>query len=378
MQYRVMGKTGKKVSVLGFGMMRLPILNNDTKQIEEEKAIPMVRHAIDSGINYIDTAWPYHGEMSETFTAKVLDDGYRDKVFIADKLPAWLIKDYKDFDFYLNKQLERLNTDHIDFYLLHALNQRTWPIIRDLGVLKWAEDKRKEGKIKHLGFSFHDKLPLFKEIVDAHNSWDFCQIQYNYMDTEFQAGQEGLDYAHERGLAIIVMEPLRGGQLAQKPPAKIAKMWQQHFDEQSYADGALQWVWNNPKVSLLLSGMTTKQHLDENLASANKALPNQLSSLDKAAFYDIQREYQKRRPIPCTNCGYCMPCPHQIMIPNIFNVFNVGKMYDDSKRAKFMYNFINEDGQADKCIQCGECEPKCPQQIPIMKWMKTVAVEFGE
>ena len=217
MQYRKFGSLDWGGSALGFGCMRLPVLNNDSGEIDEREATRMVRHAIDSGLNYIDTAYPYHRENSERFVGRVLQDGYREKVRLATKLPIWKVNEAEDFDHILDEQLSKLQTDHIDFYLLHGLGNERWSKVRDMGIREWLLKARESGRIRHIGFSFHDELPVFKEIVDSFEEWDFCQIQYNYIDIENQAGTEGLKYAAGRGMAVVVMEPLLGGRIVNPP-----------------------------------------------------------------------------------------------------------------------------------------------------------------
>ena len=370
MQYRKL--CGEEVSILGFGTMRFPILEKNQKMIDEEKAEEMLDHAVEQGINYFDTAQPYHGGESENFVGRYLKKrNLREKIFLATKLPAWLITEEADFDKQVNEQLRKLQTDYIDFYLLHALNAKSWRNIKDLGVLKWCEKKKAEGKIKHIGFSFHDSYSVFKEIVDAYDEWEFCQLQYNYMDLEFQAGEKGFKYAVKNNIEVIIMEPLRGGQLAKDPPAEIVKLWQKFPSERSYADGALQWLWNKQDVPILLSGMTTMQHVKENIESAKRAKIGMFSDEELDLFQTIREAYLKRSPFFCTTCKYCEPCPHGVSISSVLGMYMMNVMYDDLKRSKMFYNFfLGEDNRADKCIECGECEPKCPQQIEIIKWLK--------
>ena len=264
MKYRKFGKLDWEVSALGFGAMRLPAIGGDTSNIDEPRAIEMIRYAIDHGVNYVDTAYGYHGGNSERLVGKALKDGYREKVRLATKMPTWLINERGDFDKYLDEQLGKLQTDKIDFYLLHGLRHTRWPTVRDLDVFSWAEEKIKEGKIGHLGFSFHDDVALFKEIVDSHE-WTFCQIQLNYMDTEYQAGLEGLRYAAEKGLAVVIMEPIKGGKLAVTPPKDVQAVWDKAETKRTPAEWALQWVWNLPEVSIVLSGMSEMKHVEENV-----------------------------------------------------------------------------------------------------------------
>ena len=372
MQYRTFGKLDWKPSALGFGAMRLPILEGDTAKIDEPLATKMIRTAIDAGVNYVDTAWPYHKTQSEPFVGRVLQDGYREKVKLATKMPSWLIKEPADFDKHLNEQLEKLQTEHIDFYLLHALNKTFWPNLRDLDVFEWARKAIADGRIGHLGFSFHDDLAQFKEIVDAYD-WTFCQIMYNYMDTEFQAGREGLEYAAAKGLAVVIMEPLRGGSLTRPAPEPVAKIWSEAAVTRSQADWALQWIWSHPEVSLLLSGMTEMAHVEENLASADRSGVGLLAADEMALVDRVRDAYRSLWPVPCTDCKYCMPCPSGVEIPRIFAAYNNAMMYGDHEGARRNYEqFMKPENRADQCVACGQCEAACPQQIEIIDWLKKV------
>ena len=372
MQYRTFGKLDWQPSALGFGAMRLPTIDGDSAKIDEDLATRMIRTAIDRGVNYVDTAWPYHKEQSEPFVGRCLQDGYRDKVKLATKMPSWLIKEASDFDKHLDIQLGRLQTDHIDFYLLHAQNKTHWPNLRDLGVLDWAEKAKTDGRIAHLGFSFHDDLAIFKEIIDAHD-WTFCQIMYNYMDIEFQAGREGLKYAAERDIAVVVMEPLRGGRLTRPAPAAAARLWAEAPTRRSQADWALQWLWDQPEVSLLLSGMSEMSHVEENLASAERSAVGLLTDDERAIVDRVREAYQSLSAIPCTSCKYCMPCPNGVAIPSIFSIYNDLQMYGDQRGAHAGYTqFMSAEKRADQCVACGQCETACPQQIEIIDWLKKV------
>jgi len=370
MQYRPFGKLEFQVSALGFGAMRLPIIDNEPTHIDEPLAIDMIRTAIDNGVNYVDTAYPYHGGKSEVLVGKALKDGYREKVKLATKLPARMVRSLDDFDRFLNEQLSRLETDHIDFYLLHGLNMQRWPGLREMDIFKPAEKAMADGRISYLGFSFHDDLTAFKEIIDAYD-WTFCQIQYNYMDTHYQAGTEGLRYAANKGIAVVIMEPIRGGQLAKRPPEKVSELWSKAPVKRSAAEWALQWVWNQPEVALALSGMSTMQQVEENLASADRSGAGRLTDEEITLIEKVTEAYRGLSPIPCTNCGYCMPCPNGVNIPGVFAIHNDAMIYEDVNRAKRLYQIrIPEDKQADKCISCGECLTLCPQEIPIPEWME--------
>ena len=375
MKYRKFGKLDWEVSALGFGSMRLPTTSDQhyliNTSIDEEQTIQMIRYAIDNGVNYLDTAYPYHGGKSEVVVGQALKDGFREKIKLATKMPTWAIKKYEDFDHYLNQQLDRLQTDHIDFYLLHNLNKTLWPLVRDFDVLKWVEETIASGRISYLGFSFHDDLAVFKEIVDAYDNWTFCQIQYNFMDTQFQAGTEGLRYAADKGLGVVIMEPLRGGQLTKKPPKPVMELWESAPVKRSPADWALQWVWNHSEVSVVLSGMSAMQHVVENVESANRSGVNTLKDEELPIFEKVAEEYRNLCPIPCTGCGYCMPCPNGVDIPFAFQQYNDAMMYDDPNTSRFRYNRMRpKEALADNCIECLECEEKCPQEIEISNWLK--------
>ncbi len=369
MQYRTFGRLDWKPSALGFGAMRLPTIDGDPGKIDEPEATRMIRYAIDHGVNYVDTAYPYHRETSEPFLGRALQDGYRERIRLATKMPCWKVQGAEDFDRYLDEQLERLQTHHIDFYLLHGLNGESWPKMRDLGVLRWAEDALADGRIHHLGFSFHDKYEVFQEIVDASDLWLFCQIQYNFMDIEYQAGTEGLKYAASKGLAVVVMEPLRGGLLTKNVPPAVQEIWDRAPRERTPADWALQWVWNQPEVSVVLSGMSTMEHVEQNVASASQSGPGTLTKQELDVIARARDRYQELSPIPCTDCRYCLPCPSGVDIPRVFGVYNDAMIYGDEQGARMAYLWLDEEERANLCIECGECLEKCPQQIGIPDWL---------
>jgi predicted aldo/keto reductase-like oxidoreductase len=379
MQYRTFGKLDWKPSALGFGAMRLPRIDNDPGQIDEPEATRMVRYAIDQGVNYVDTAYPYHRGTSETFLGRALQDGYRERVKVATKMPSWKVEAFEDFDRFLEEQLGKLQTRHVDFYLLHSLDAETWPKVRDLGVLRWAQGALADGRIGHLGFSFHDKYKVFEEIVDASDLWTFCQIQYNYMDIEEQAGMKGLKYAADKGLAVVIMEPIRGGMLADKVPPSVQALWDSHqggegvpFHRRTPAEWALQWLWNQPEVSLVLSGMSTMEQVKENVASAGRSGPGTLTAEELALVDRVREAYRELCAIPCTACEYCLPCPSGVNIPEIFAIYNDMLMYGDQGRARMFYGWVDEKERANLCTECGECLEKCPQGIEIPDWLKKV------
>jgi uncharacterized protein len=372
MRYQPFGKLDFDVSVLGFGAMRLPTVNNDYGVIDEPAAGRLIDQAIDLGINYFDTAYGYHRGMSETFLGKALKGDKRRKVKLATKLPCWQAREYADFDKLLNEQLERLQTDHVEFYLFHSLMNRFWPTVRDMGILEWAEKAKQDGRIGHIGFSFHDKFDVFKSIIDDYAGWEFCQIQYNYMDIENQAGTRGLRYAAEKGIPVIVMEPVLGGNLV-KPPPHVSPVLKEAPVQRTLADWAFQWLWNQPEVTMVLSGMSTPDQLEENVQSA---VISGVGSLTKAEldFIDRLREaYLDVKPIPCTQCEYCMPCPHDVKIPENIAMYNDGVIFGNIEQAKRFYNhFQKKETSAGACIKCMECVTKCPQKIPIPDWMERI------
>ena len=353
---------------MGFGAMRFPTLDRDPGHIDEDQATQMVHYALDHGVNYVDTAYGYHKGESERFLGRVLHGPYRDRARLATKLPCWLVKERDDFDRLFDEQCERLQRDRVDFYLLHALNGKTWPQMRDLGVLEWAERAKADGRIGSFGFSFHDEYPVFQEIVDAYSGWDFCQIQYNYMDVEFQAGQRGLRYAADRGLGVVIMEPLRGGVLA-RPPEPVAQLFARSTRGWSPAEWALHWLWRQPEVSLVLSGMSTLGQVRENVTSASESALGVLSSEDLTLVEQARETYHRLRPIPCTGCGYCLPCPSGVAIPQILELSNQAAMYADPAAPRFRYRMLPEAERADQCTTCRACEERCPQGIPIAEWL---------
>jgi len=376
MQYRRFGKSDWQVSALGFGCMRLPTTGKP-EDIDEPEASRMLHYAIDQGVNYVDTAWPYHRGNSEPFVGRVLGDGYRQRVRLATKLPIWLVEKPDDFDRYLNEQLERLQTDSIDFYLLHGLEAGSWRKMRDMGIFAPAERALVDGRLGHLGFSFHDRYEVFQEIIDATDLWQFCQVQYNYLDTEYQAGTRGLRYAASKGLAVVIMEPLRGGALARNIPSGAQVLFDSAPRKRTPADWALQWLWNQPEVSLVLSGMSTMEQVEENLASADCSGVGTMSDEEVALMVQAREAYLALCAIPCTGCQYCLPCPQGVAIPDVLGVYNESLMFGDVERARMLYNWLDEKTRGDACIECGECLEKCPQGIEIPGWMKRIHESLG-
>ncbi len=394
MKYRKFGSKEWDVSVLGFGAMRLPI--NEKGMIMEEEAIRMIRYAIDHGVNYIDTAYPYHGGKSESIVGQALKDGYREKVHLTTKLPVWLIRKGNQFERYLNKQLKRLQTNP-DIYLFHGMNQARFNLVKELNLLDKMEKARDEGIFKYIGFSFHDSFDVFKDILDYYN-WDCCQIQYNYLDVNYQAGKKGVQYAGKKNVALIIMEPIRGGKLAlplkqmdSKP--EIKAVIEKSIIKRTMPDWALQFVWNHPEVSVVLSGMSSMQQVIENVQSAENSGINSLTEEELQTIKELRQAYHKLEVVSCTNCGYCQPCPNGVSIPNNLRLLNEIAYWGDKHRNR-IGNFYNQmvksveeakekikqgedfEGAASLCENCGECLEKCPQQINIPEMMKKVVAVF--
>jgi uncharacterized protein len=378
MLYRKVPKTGDELSILGFGYMRLPLKKSGG--IDEERAIRQLRFAIDHGVNYVDTAPAYHFGRSESVLARAIEDGYREKVRIATKLPPWSVHSREDMDHILDSQLTTLNTDHIDYYLLHSLSGANWEKMKNLGVREFLDSAKDNGRIKNAGFSFHGDPSSFKEIVDAYN-WEFCQIQYNYLDEHSQAGTEGLEYAAGKQLAVMIMEPIRGGNLAGQVPEEVKKIWEEATVRRSPAEWALRWVWNNPEVTVVLSGMNEESHIDENIRVANEVLPNSLTPDELSLIAKVRDTYRQLMKITCTGCGYCMPCPAGVDIPGCFSLYNAHHLFPKDRSAKFHYigrhgGLLSGVSHAGLCRACGKCTKICPQHISVPEKLREVSQEM--
>ena len=361
MECREFGKTGLKPSVLGFGMMRLP--KNEDGTINEQWAIETLRGAIDNGLTYVDTAYAY--KDSERVTGLCLQDGYREKVTLATKLPVWMVNNQEDFDRILGEELERLQTDHIDVYLLHALNRERWEHIQKTGIISFAEKAKADGRIRHIGFSFHDSLEVFKEILYGYDGWEFCQLQLNYMDVDYQAGLEGMRLVHEKGLALVVMEPLRGGALANVSDEVAAML------PKNPVQCALEFLWNMPEVNVVLSGMNEKRQVEQNMAIAETAHAGMLSQEELDQILAAGEKMRSAVLVPCTGCDYCNVCPQEIPIPKIFSIYNHFQSKGTWYYAVQEYKELGEIN-GGKCVTCGECVKVCPQQIPIFEQLAKI------
>ena len=347
--------------------MRLPTLKSG--KVDSKEAVHIIRHGIDGGINYIDTAAPYHDGDSETVVGQALKDGYRDKVLIADKFPTWEATKKSDLDRIFNEQTAKLGVDCIDVYLLHCLHKGLLPCVKKFGMIDWIAKKREQGRIRYLGFSFHDELPVFREIVDMFD-WDVCQIQYNYVNETTQAGTEGLQYAAQKGLSTIVMEPLFGGALA-NPAGKLAGVFTKHGHNP--VDLALRWLWDKPEVSLVLSGMSNMEQTVQNLEIAGRSGVGTITEKERAVIAEAQKTYSESLPIPCTKCRYCMPCPSGVDIPCNFEMYNnMSAMPETAPLMRNMYGMISPKEQASGCTACGQCETRCPQHLTIPQYLKQV------
>lgn len=347
------------VSLLGFGCMRFP--TNDG-EIDKELSRKMMMYALENGVNYIDTAYPYHDGKSELFVAEVIKDLDRDSFFLADKLPIWDCHTKEDVDRIFHEQLQKCGVDYFDFYLIHAVNKGRIKQIEDLELLKTLEQYKSEGKIKNIGFSFHDDLEAFKAWVDLYD-WDFVQIQLNYMDINHQQGIEGYDILTEKGIPVIVMEPVKGGSLAKFNP-QVEQILLDYNAENSIASWAFRWVGSLPNVKVILSGMSTFEQVEDNVKTFSNFLP--LNNEEQELISQARDKILNLTKVDCTSCNYCMPCPHGVNIPGNFRIYNHHSMYNNDRYVNWSVgNLEQNQAYADQCIDCGECLPKCPQHIEI-------------
>jgi len=383
MLYRDLGQTGEKISILGFGCMRLPTIDNKPDQIDEKEATLMLEYGIDNGINFIDTAYSYHGTdfdsggMSEPFLGEFLETGFREKVLLSTKLPSWIVEKKEDMEYYLDQQLERLKTDQIDIYLLHSLKKDYWENLSSLDVFEFMDTIQNDGRIKYIGFSFHDELDLFLEIMDSYD-WDIVLTQMNYLDESYQSGIHGLQYLSSIGMGNVVMEPLRGGKLVNNIPPEIKRLWDSSKIKRSPVEWALRYLWDMEGVSSVLSGMSSLEQVKENVRVANDAHPNSLTIEEKNLIKEVSRTYKEKKDIDCTLCEYCMPCPQEVNIPTCFKEYNIAKILGDVEASSMQYfTLLNEENYASSCTACGDCVPMCPQMINIPEELKKVKELFG-
>ncbi len=370
MLYRTNPKNGDSLSILGYGCLRFPKKGTGIDQAKAEEAM---RLAIESGVNYFDTAYIYGG--SEACLGKFLAKGYRDRVKIATKLPHYYIKKPQDMDRYFAEQLVRLQTDHVEYYLMHMLNDiAAWERLGELGIKEWIAAKKAAGKIGNIGFSFHGNTDNFLKILEAYD-WDFCQIQYNYMDENSQAGRRGLARAHEKGLPVIIMEPLRGGRLVQGLPKAAGKIFEREEPLRSPAEWGLRWLWDQPETTVVLSGMSEASQVEENVRIAGEAEPGCMTPHDREVIEKVKAEINRCMKVPCTGCGYCMPCPAGVDIPGCFSAYNTrytDSWYAGMKSYVMCTTMRTNHSNASKCLKCGKCEKKCSQGIPIRGQLEQV------
>lgn len=368
MNYRK-DRYGNEVSALGYGCMRF---SRAAGRIDIAKTEKEIMTAFRGGVNYFDTAYVYPG--SEAALGEILERNHiRDQVYIATKLPHYLIKSENSMEKYFKEQLDRLRTDHVDYYLMHMLTDvKTWERLEGLGILEWLEQKKKSGAIRQVGFSYHGNSDMFCRLVDTYE-WDFCQIQYNYMDENSQAGRKGLDYANQKGLPVIIMEPLRGGKLVNRLPREAEDIFKGYSVQHTPAQWALRWLWNQPEVTCVLSGMNSVEMVEDNVRTASETIVGELGPKEEAMLQRVVKAINAKMKVGCTGCGYCMPCPRGVDIPGTFAAYN--RRYSEGKMAALIEYFMctamrKTSSAASNCIQCGKCEGHCPQHIPIREELK--------
>ena len=374
MKYRE-DKYGNKISVLGYGCMRL---TQKAGKIDLEKAEKEIMAAYEAGVNYYDTAYIYPG--SEAALGEILEKNkIRDKVNIATKLPQYMVKTRESIEKCFQEELKRLKTDHIDYYFMHMLTDvKSWERLKELGIDEWIKDKKKSGQIRQIGFSYHGNSDMFCQLIDAYD-WDFCMIQYNYLDENSQAGRTGLKYASSKGLPVMIMEPLRGGRLVNNLPEKAKKLFANYEIKRTPAEWAFRWLWNQPEVTCVLSGMNSLEMVQENVKNAATAEIGEFTEKEEKLLQDVVKSINEKMKVGCTGCGYCMPCPKKVDIPGTFSAYN--KLYTDGKftglKEYVMCTMLRKDStSASNCVECGKCEQHCPQHIEIRKELKKAKKEL--
>ncbi len=371
MVYNRFGKISEKVSRFGMGCMRLPHKTDEhgNDVIDEEESIKMIRYAISDGVNYFDTAYAYAG--SEALLGKALMDGYREKVMIATKTPVGDVKEYHDYRRIFEEQLERLQTDYIDVYLFHCIDRKNWEKLKATNGIAFAEELKKNGRIGNIGFSFHAEHDLFKEILNAY-SWDMCLIQLNILDRNHQAGVEGLRYAGQKGVPVVIMEPLKGGLLGNKPPEEVAELLKDYPESRSLVEWAFRWLYNHSEIKVVLSGVSSMEQLKDNIRIVNDAGCNALTPSDEKLILQIKDIYAAKVRVGCTGCSYCMPCPKGVNIPEIFKIYNDSALSDWTEFGKVFYGLVaaSNNRGADNCVGCRNCERHCPQKLQIVDLLR--------
>lgn len=376
MKYRKMEKLGVSASAFGLGCMRFNGDASGDSIIDEQKAISLIRQAIDGGVNYLDTAYVYLDKTSETVVGKALKDGYREKVTVATKMPLGYVKDRASMEALLDEELRKLQTDHIDFYLMHGLDKKEWESFKAIGAPEFFDDMKREGKIRFKCFSFHGSYEDFEYILNDFD-WDMVQIQYNFMDIENQAGKKGLELAGKKGIPVVIMEGLFGGRLSKAPP-NVQAFYDAFPVKRSAVEWAFRWICNHPEVSVVLSGCNEAEQIEENLRIFDTAEAGVMDADELQLMENVRRAYLDRTKIGCTGCKYCMPCPNEVNIAGIFSAWNNISLYDLDPADDWGLKRIKENGNgADKCISCGACEAKCPQNLPIIEKLQCAWSELG-
>ena len=382
MLYNKLGKTNLEVSRLGFGTMRLPTKDSNDNIVEDE-ASKMLEYGIENGINIIDTAYPYHSATldgsgnSETFVGKFLkENSYREEILLSTKSPSWAIEEKQDFDFYLDEQLKKLQTDYIDIYLLHSLTVPDWENVQNLDVLDFLDDCLSSGRVKHVGFSSHIEVDYLIEILDEYPKWEVVMTQMNYLDEYYQSGVMGLDYLKEVNVGSVIMEPLRGGRLVQNIPPEIRELWDSAEVKRTPVEWAMQYLWNRDDVDCVFSGMTSLEQVKQNVEIASTE--DIISENDQELIREVARTYRTFLGNSCTRCGYCMPCPHGVDIINCLTEYNIAHMMQNPKASTMQYfSLIDDESRADSCVDCKECIPYCTQMLDIPAELQKVYEYFG-
>jgi len=359
----------RESSMLGFGCMRFP--TTPEGKIDEAEAIRMIRHAIDSGVTYIDTAYPYHGGESEVVVGKALQDGYREKVILTTKLPCWNVKTYEDMMRLLDEQLAKLQTDHVDFYILHAMNKDRLKQMQELDYKKFYAEAMAQGKVRYPGFSFHDDAETFIRILDDWDQWKMAQVQMNILDDENQATLAGIREAGKRGVGVVIMEPLRGGMLA-NPPADVAAVYDAFADKRSPVEWAFRYLYAMPEVITILSGMSNWEQVTDNLRIFDIEARPELTEAGEALFRSAKATYMARTKTRCTGCRYCQPCPMGVQIPRIFQGYDGAMLYAEADFSKGYARIVADEADASRCVQCRQCESNCPQHLPIVEFLQEI------
>lgn len=374
MKYAKFPGTDVTASRLGYGCMRLPTTSEENHPIDRKEAIRLIRHGIDNGITYVDTAYGYHGGQSEVLVGEALKDGYREKVTLTTKLPLWAVHETADMEKLLDEQLKRLQLDHVDFYLAHAVNNTRFEDVTKLGLFEFMDKMQQKGKIRYPGFSFHDNAEVFRKVIDSY-PWKLAQVQMNILDEFNQATMQGVEYAASKGIGIVIMEPLRGGSLTRNVPDSVKKLYEDMPVKRTPAEWAFRYLYDRPEIVTILSGMTTYDQLEENLRIFAQAEAGCLSETEKQLFKDVRAAYEARVKVGCTGCAYCQPCPRGVRIPDIFGAYDTAAMFDTYDN---FYKRYNTSFRENVCVKCGACEKVCPQHIHIRDWLAKIGEEAAQ